>query len=109
MRVFGKSQGGGRRKTARSQAPLLAVLSTLAGDHRAAIIDLSRSGARLAGPDLPPEGDELIFKAENAQALGRVIWATRNECGVSFDNAMSAVDVQRLRTAADLPEYYGEA
>ena len=103
MRNFGKSQGGGRRKAGRAEAPLLALLSTVADDHRAAIVNVSRAGARLSAPYLPREGEQLIFTADHVQAFGKVVWSGRNECGVVFEAPIGADEVERLRDAANLP------
>jgi hypothetical protein len=103
MRLFGKALGGGRRSAVRTQAPLLAVLSTVADDHRAAIVDVSELGARLCAPYLPSEGENLIFTADHVQAFGHVIWSRRNECGIAFESMITSGDVERLRRAADLP------
>jgi PilZ domain len=107
MRTFGKSQGGGRRNAARAQAPLLAILSSVASDHRAAIMNLSLSGARFSAPDLPAEGEKVAFRADTVQAFGTVVWSRGRECGVVFETPLAAGDVERLRRAADLPPLPG--
>ena len=107
MPEFGKSQGGGRRKSARSDAPLLVGLSTLTNDLRAAIVNLSHTGARFSGPDLPNEGEDLMIRAGRVQAFGRVIWKQAKECGVAFDSPLDEEDVAALREAANLPSGIG--
>lgn len=104
---FGKSQGGGRRRSARSDAALLVGLSTLADDFRASIVNLSHTGARFSGPDLPNEGEDLMIRASRVQAFGRVIWKQANECGVAFDTPLDEDDVAALREAANLPSGIG--
>ena len=107
MHEFGKSQGGGRRRSSRCEAPLLAVLSTVTHDHRAALVNISTTGARLCARGLPPEGDELIFRVETVHAFGRVVWSERNECGVAFDGPIPPGDVERLRKLANMPSLLG--
>jgi len=107
MPTFGKAKGGGRRKARRSDAPLLVGLSTVTQDFRAAIVNVSQTGVRLSGPDLPSEREELMFRVDRVQAFGKVIWKRRNECGVAFDNPLSAAEVDRLRDAANLPSGIG--
>jgi hypothetical protein len=104
---FGKSQGGGRRKSARSDAPLLVGLSTLTDDFRAAIVNLSHTGARFCGPELPNESEDLIIRANRVQAFGKVIWKQANECGVAFDSPLDDAIVAALREAANLPSGLG--
>ena len=107
MPTFGKSQGGGRRKAPRSNAPLLVGLSTVAQDYRAAIVNLSRTGARLSAPDLPNQGEELMFRADRVQAFARVVWRRGKECGVAFESPIASADVDALRQAANLPSGIG--
>ena len=99
---FGKCEGGGRRKAARTDAPLLATLSTVVEDHRAAIVNVSRSGARLTAPYLPQPAEKLIFTAEDVQAFGEVVWSRNNQCGVVFESAILPAEVARLKRAANL-------
>jgi PilZ domain-containing protein len=100
MSSFGKSGGGGRRKAARAQAPLLAVLSTVGGDHRAALVNVSSTGARLSAPQLPPAGEVLIFRADNIQSFGHVVWSENGQCGVEFEAPIAASNVIYLREQA---------
>ena len=103
MPTFGKSQGGGRRKAPRSNAPLLVALSTVTQDFRAAIVNISQSGMRLSAPELPAEGEELMFRADRVQAFGKVIWKRGNECGLEFETPLSSAEADALRQAANLP------
>ena len=107
MTTFGKSAGGGRRKTPRARAPVLAILSTLSDDRRAAIVNLSRNGARLSAPDLPSEGEPIVFKADHVETFGRIVWRRGTECGLAFDSPISAAELDRLRLAANLPTVGG--
>ena len=102
MHSFGKSQGGGRRGAQRAQAPVLAVASTVANVHRAAIMNVSRMGAQLSAPDLPVEGQAVVFRADSVEAFGKVVWVRGNQCGIAFKNPLASHDVERLRHAADL-------
>ena len=44
--------------------PLAAILTTLSRTRCAAVLDVSCTGARLTGSDLPAAGDELEMKIE---------------------------------------------
>lgn len=102
MRTFGRSNGGGRRSAARVKAPVLAVLSTVTDDYRAAVVNVSGIGARLSAPVLPPDDAEVIFRADKLQAFGRVVWSRNGQCGVAFDGRIDAADVDRLRSQANI-------
>ena len=100
MNIFGKSHGGGRRKSARDPAPLLAVLSTLANDTRVGLVNVSSRGVQLMAPDLPDAGEDVIFQAENDQFFGRVIWSRDGQCGVAFEAPLAEDQMERLRHQA---------
>ena len=106
MQSFGTSAAGGRRSAPRVQAPLIAVLSTAAGDHPAAVTDISRTGARLCAEMLPSVGEALVFRTDDVQVEGRIIWSTGHKCGVEFGAPIAAAEVDQLRRLASLKPQY---
>ena len=101
MTTFGKAKGGGRRKTARGPAPLLAVLSSLSCDRHVGLVNVSRDGARLKAPDLPAEGEDVLLKAQGFKCFGRVVWSDQGQCGVAFETPIPAHDLERLQADID--------
>lgn len=97
MNEFGKRQGGGRRTAPREETPLFAVFSTVSRSDRALVVDVSATGARLRGDHLPPCGESLELSIERARAFGTVMWSEGRECGIAFDEPMSAAEVLSLR------------
>ena len=93
---FGKCEGGGRRAAVRQTAPLIVVLSTLTKSHAAVLIDVSLTGARVRGDDLPHEGEELIIAVEGVRTFGSVHWVRDGECGIHFDDPLPPADVAAL-------------
>ena len=103
MGIFGKSNGGGRRKTARSPSSLLlSTVSTTANDYRVGLVDLSTAGVQITAPDLPQEGEEVVFRAEKVVSFGRVMWARDRQCGISFETPITTAEVGRLRRLANI-------
>ena len=102
MSTFGKSSGGGRRRTARTSLPLLAVVSTVGYDRRVGLMNVSRDGVQLTAPDLPAVGETVIFQSDTVQCFGRVAWSRGGQCGIAFDARISYEQVERLRDEADL-------
>ena len=96
MSSFGKCNGGGRRAAVRQNAPLIAVLSTLTRSHSAVVVDLSQTGVRVRGDDLPAAEDELIIGVEGVRTFGTVSWLRDDECGIAFDEPLPANDVAAL-------------
>ena len=75
----------------------MAVLTTLAGSRSAVIADVSATGARVRGTDLPSLGEELIVNIERVQAFGTVCWSEGEECGIAFEPPLDSGDENHLR------------
>lgn len=97
MVAFGKCKGGGRRSAPRSSAPLIAIVTTLTASHSAVLLDVSATGARLQGPDLPQTGEDLFVSIERVVAFGTVVWAKESVRGIAFDEPLNPRDEQQLR------------
>jgi hypothetical protein len=97
MSRFGKAEGGGRRSAPRAAVPVVAVFTTVTRSHAATIIDISSTGARLAGTNLPQPGEGFNLKLESVITFATVKWSTNGECGVEFDPPLLEADLQYLR------------
>jgi hypothetical protein len=76
---------------------------TIARTDTAAVIDISCTGVRLRGRDLPPRGEEMELKVEEVRVFGTVAWAEDGECGVAFEAPLMPFEVDRLRRKAGVP------
>jgi hypothetical protein len=76
---------------------------TIARTDTAAVIDISCTGVRLRGRDLPPRGEEMELKVEEVRVFGIVAWAEDDECGVAFEAPLMPFEVDRLRRKAGVP------
>ena len=107
MGTFGKCKGGGRRSASRSPAPLIAAVTTLKGAHSAIVVNVSSTGARLRGANLPDLDEQLFVNLDGVIAFGTVAWSDADEMGVAFDGPLSGSDEQRLnekvKAAGGLP------
>ena len=101
MSGFGKCVGGGRRSASRMAVPLIAVVTTLRESRSAILVDVSATGARLLGPDLPQPAEELFLTVEGVVVFGTVAWEKDDERGVAFDEPLKAIDEARLRQRVD--------
>jgi hypothetical protein len=97
MGTFGKCKGGGRRSATRTAVPLIAVVTTLRESRSAIVVDVSATGAKLQGSNLPQSSEELFLTVEGVVAFGTVAWARDDERGVAFDVPLNANDEARLR------------
>ncbi len=94
---FGRASGGGHRSAARVAAPLPVIVRTLTSRRCAALFDISETGARLSGEDLPGEGEEVDLTIDTVKAFGTVAWSTGDECGIRFEERITLFDVARLQ------------
>jgi hypothetical protein len=99
---FGKCKGGGRRSAARAATPLVAVLSTVTRSQTAALVDVSCTGARLRGANLPGKGQDLLVKMDSVQTFGTIVWSGSSQCGLRFDTPLLEGQVVLLRHRAGL-------
>jgi len=97
MSDFGKCAGGGRRSAARKTVPLVAVVTTLRESRSAILVDVSATGARLRGADLPNSAEELFLTVDGVVVFGTVAWEREHERGIEFDGPLEATDEARLK------------
>ena len=100
MVAFGKSSGGGRRTASREAAPLLVMLTTIAKSYQTLLVDISATGARVKGDDLPPVGAELCVVVEQVKTFATVVWRREAECGVQFYEPLLQNEVVSVRRQA---------
>ena len=98
MSVFGKRNGGGRRRAQRESAPAIAVFTTVTKSHGAVLVDISATGARLRTAELPQFGEEMMVSVETIRAFGCVAWVRGDQFGIAFDEALPPAAVLQLRT-----------
>jgi hypothetical protein len=95
--TFGRQGGGGRRGAPREAASLLAVYTTVTKSHEVVLVDVSNSGARLRGPNVPEADDELFVSVENLKVFGTVVRVEGHEFAIGFDQPLPSEDLAFLR------------
>jgi hypothetical protein len=85
-----------QRRAPRRKAFQCITIATAAGDTRAHILDLSRSGARMHANARLDVGDLVMLTAETFMIKGRIVWTQKQMFGVHFDNSISDIEVSRL-------------
>ena len=96
MSTFGKREGGGRRRAIREAVPLIVVLTCRTHSHEAVLVDLSTTGARVRGSELPNVDDDLVLNVEGLAAYGVVRWARMGYCGIEFEPPIGLGQVKAL-------------
>jgi hypothetical protein len=86
---------------ARLRLAMPATLLLLTGTYRATLLDLSRSGARIALDPPVKIGSEAVMQVPGLEAFGTVIWQDDGYAGLRFDRMVSEERMLALRNFAD--------
>ena len=97
MSTFGRRQGGGRRRGFREHLPLIAVFTTRTRSHHAVVADLSSTGVRLKGDELPQCDEDVMLSIEGMPSYGFVVWSRSGFCGIQFDAPLMAGQIKALQ------------
>ena len=97
----------GRRAEPRAYLIWPASVEALNGRNSVNLLDVSRTGARLEGTDLPEVGKDIILKCEAIDTFGTVAWNIGGRCGVEFDEPLSRQELITLRNVAVAAERAG--
>lgn len=83
------------RNAPRYPTKLQAVLRV--GRERVPIVigDISRTGAMICGPILPPRGQRVALVARGLDVAATVVWSEEESCGLSFHDAIDPLAVVR--------------
>jgi hypothetical protein len=94
----------GRRSEPRAYVVLPASAEALSGRRQVRLLDVSRSGARIEGSDLPETGKEIILKCGSIDTFGMIVWSADGRCGVRFDEEIPLRYLPVLRALSDTIE-----
>ena len=92
LKLIGED-GASRRRSIRNRVLMVAKLATSARELDVRIRDVSVSGARIEGADLPREGSDVILKRGAFEGFARVVWSSGNVAGIQFDEALDEAEM----------------
>lgn len=72
-----------------------ATLRSTRGDALVEVLDLSGSGARLGGPELPAVGTMVTVEARELSMRATVTWSSGTACGLRFATDIDPLAVVR--------------
>lgn len=79
---------GGHRRALRDTVMLRAAMVTPLLSRSVDLVDLSLTGAKLRGPGLPAEGQDVLVRIGEFEGFGTIVWCHDGQCGVEFDIAL---------------------
>jgi hypothetical protein len=71
------------------------------------MVDVSQSGARIAGQNLPGAGRDVLLKIADIELFGSIVRATETEAAMKFERPIGRRELEGLR--AVLEEQTSEA
>jgi hypothetical protein len=103
--AFGKrvDELGGQRRSLRDVVMRRVAMMTTLLSRSVDLIDLSTTGAKLRGRDLPPEGQEVLIRLGDFEAFGVIIWQGDHHCGLRFDVALTENALDLIRRGRGQP------
>ena len=90
----------GRRSEPRACVVLAGSAQALSGHKQVTLLDVSKTGARIEGTDLPVVGREIILKCGPIDTFGMITWEVARRRGVQFDEPLELRDLAMLRAQA---------
>jgi hypothetical protein len=98
------------RRRARREAVMLAGSALAITRSRSVVVaDLSFSGARLGGRDLPGPREDVLMVVGSSERMGTVMWRSGDKCGISFDQPLRAEHIERMKHEGAWAEVTGWA
>ena len=97
--AFGKRVDGpaGRRRAKRNPVGIRGELVSQSATIDVALIDMSNTGAKLHGANLPSVGQSVLVRIGPMEAFGTVAWREGDQCGIHFGSPASNEEVESAR------------
>ena len=90
-----------RRRSVREPTMLAASAMSVTRSRSVMIADLSSTGARLGGRDLPAPGDDLLMVVGSQDRMGTVMWRSGDKCGVRLDEPLAHDNIALMQREAN--------
>ena len=99
MLQFGRRVDGlsGRRRRVRQPVILAASAMSIDRSRSVLVADLSPSGAKLLGRDLPKEGSEVLVAVGSQDSFATIVWRNDNGCGIEFEKPLPVHRLAQLQ------------
>jgi hypothetical protein len=99
---FGKKSAAGppERRIAKRDPVEMAVSLYAVGQSRVVLLlDVSPTGARFEGRDLPAVGKEVLLTADDVELFGTVVRTTEESAAIRFENPIGPEELAALEKA----------
>lgn len=102
-RPFGSKRPpvGERRRSKRNALGISVALHSTTQSRVVCMLDVSQSGARVSGPDLPKPGKDVLLKIADVELFGSIVRGNDKEAAIAFDRPIPSIDVHRLQAVLE--------
>lgn len=90
-----------RRRSKRDQLGISISLHSTTQSRVVFMVDVSQSGARIAGHNLPAVGKDVLLKIADVELFGSIVRASEGEAAIKFDRPIGTTELERLRSVLD--------
>jgi len=97
----------GQRTRPRSKVSLPGNLVTPAKSQSVVLVDVSVTGAKVSGTNLPAAGEFVRLSTGKSIVFGTVAWCEDEECGLTFDHRLTDAEVAEFQQAAEEAQCLG--
>ncbi|WP_166040060.1 PilZ domain-containing protein [Sphingosinicella sp. YJ22] len=92
LKLIGEG-GESRRRSIRNRVLMVATLHTSSREIAVRLRDVSATGARIEGAELPRPGADVILKRGAFEGFARVVWTSGNVAGIEFDEPIEETEL----------------
>lgn len=86
-----------RRRAKRDPLGISVSLYSTTQSRVVAMVDVSQSGARFAGHDLPPAGKDVLLKIADVELFGSIVRVTGKDAAMRFDRPIGPKELESLQ------------
>ena len=100
IKEFGRRQSSGppeRRRAKRDPLGLAVSLYSVGSSRVVLMLDVSPTGARFKGHDLPVVGKDVMLIAGEVELFGEVVRSGDGEAAIRFDRAIGPEELETLQ------------
>ena len=90
-----------RRQNGREAVMLAGSAMAVTRSRSVVLSDISFSGARMDGRDLPRPGDDVLMVVGSVDTMATVMWRHADHCGVQFETPLCHARIAQMKQEAD--------
>jgi hypothetical protein len=87
-----------RRKGKREPLSVAVSLYSVAQSRVVLMLDVSPTGVRFAGQDLPAIGKDVLLKIDDVELFGSIVRSGNGEAAIQFDRPIGPQELEKLQT-----------